>query len=238
MEKSFLLDLTDLMYYLLTSATPAFLRHETNSFLCLYRIWPSTRRFSGCECSLLSPLKFVMECSGTLAFLWHETNSFLCLYQFWPSTRRFSACECSPRPHWNLLWIAQRRLPFGDIRLTFLCVSPLLPLHTTFFSWWVFTPIPIAICCALPSVRQPRLPFCDMKLTLFCVSTNSGLLHDVFQDVSVHPVPIEICYGLLSDALTLLFCFFAGGMCPHHSPARISSDLNPCLLLIYGYIIR
>ena len=58
------------------SATPAFLWHETNSFLCLYRIWPSTRRFSGCECSLPSPLKFVMECSATLAFLWHETNSF------------------------------------------------------------------------------------------------------------------------------------------------------------------
>ena len=77
-----------------------------------------------------------------------------------------------------------------------------------------------------------------MKLTPFCVSTTPGLLHDVFQYVSVHTIPIEICYGMLSDALTLIFWFFAGGMCPHHSPARISSDLNPCLLLIYGYIIR
>jgi hypothetical protein len=33
------------------SGTLAFLWHDTNSFLCLYRIWPSTRRFSACKCS-------------------------------------------------------------------------------------------------------------------------------------------------------------------------------------------
>ena len=82
-----------------------------------------------------------------------------------------------------------------------------------------------------------------MQLTLFGVtllgpSLLCGLLHDVFQFVSIHPIPIEMCYGLLRYALTLLLCGVADGMCPHHSPARISSDLNPCLLLIYGYIIR
>ena len=79
-----------------------------------------------------------------------------------------------------------------------------------------------------------------MKLTLFCVSTTSGLLHDVFQNVSVHPIPIEFCYGLLSDALTLLFWFLAGGMCPHHSSCsnflRLDS-FSPAHLWIYYSLI-
>jgi hypothetical protein len=61
-----------------------------------------------------------------------------------------------------------------------------MAFYTTFFSMWVFTPIPIEICYGL---LRDALPFCDMKLTLVCVSTTSGLLHDVFQWVSVHPHP-------------------------------------------------
>jgi hypothetical protein len=91
-----------------------------------------------------------------LPFCDMKLTLFLCLYRIWPSTRRFQTVSVHPHPHWNLLWNAQPRLPFCDMRLTFFCVSPLLPLHTTFFSGWVFTPIPIAICCALPSVRQQR----------------------------------------------------------------------------------
>ncbi len=99
------------IYYSLISATHAFLWHGTNSFLCLYHFWPSTRRFSECECSLPSPLNFVMGCSATLL---HETNSFgvtllvpsiLCglLHDV------FQRVSVHPHPHWNLFRIAQVR---------------------------------------------------------------------------------------------------------------------------------
>jgi hypothetical protein len=56
----------------------AFLWYETNSFLCLYHFWPSTRRFSDCECSPPSPLKFVMDCSGMWRILTHFLFVFVC----------------------------------------------------------------------------------------------------------------------------------------------------------------
>jgi len=125
----------------------AFLWHETNSFLCLYHFWPSTRRFSGCECSPLSPLKFVIGCSATRAFWWHETNSFsvtllvsslLCglLHDV------FQRVSVHPHTHWSLLRVAQRRLPFFDMKLTLLVSSLLSGLLHDVFQWVSVHPHP------------------------------------------------------------------------------------------------
>jgi hypothetical protein len=133
------------------SATPAFLWHETNSFLCLYRIWPSTRRFSVCECSLPSPLKFVMECSATQRILTHFLFVFVCRRWVHPVS---VTMRSSPIPLFCFLSVPsvrQRRLPFGDMKLTFFVSLPLLAFYTTFFSMWVLTPIPMQICYGLLS---------------------------------------------------------------------------------------
>ncbi len=86
---------------------------EPNSFgVTLFGVftvlWPSTRRFSVGECSLPSPLKFVMECSATHAFWWHETNFFLCLTTSGLTHDVLQWVSFHPNSHWNLLRIAQR----------------------------------------------------------------------------------------------------------------------------------
>jgi hypothetical protein len=93
-------------------------------------------------------MRLTFFCVSTASGLLHDVFQYVSAHSY---------------PHWNLLWNAQPRLPFGDMRLTFFCVSPLLPLHTTFFSGWVFTPIPIAICCALPSVRQHTSAYVSIR---------------------------------------------------------------------------
>ncbi len=130
--------------------------------------------------------------------MWHIANSIGVFTTLWPSTRHFSVCEFSPHPHWNLLRIAQRRLPFGDVKLTLLVSSLLCGLLYDFFSMWVFTPIPIEICYGL---LRDALHFCDMKLTLFCVSATSGLYTTFFSLWVFTPSSMKFvtgCSGMLA----------------------------------------
>ena len=193
------------MNYTHASATLAFWWHETNYFSCLdghcvvHRRLLSTvmigRKFP--NRSLFFLLIYSQHPSATQRILTHFLFVFLCSRWVHPVS---VTMRSPPIPLFCFLCVPsvrQARLPFGDMRLTFFCVSPLLPLHTTFFSGWVFTPIPIAICCALRSVRQRR--FRNAK------DTNTFSLCVCVQEVS----PSRQCNYAPPSHPTLLFSFNA-----------------------------
>ena len=102
---------------------------DTNTFslcVCVQEVSPSRQ----CNYTLPShpTLLFSFRVQRASETLLYETNSFgvtllvpslLCglLHDV------FQPVSAHPHPHWNLLWNAQPRLPFCDMKLTLFCVS-------------------------------------------------------------------------------------------------------------------
>ena len=140
------------------SGTLAFLWHETNCFLCLYHCWPSTRRFSACECSphphwnLLWIAQVRTDSSFLVFGRWYVSSSLSC-----SNFLRFESL--SPAHLWIYYSLISATLAFWWHETNFfLCLTTSALTHDV-LQRVSFHPIPIAICCALPSVRQVRTNF-------------------------------------------------------------------------------